>query len=102
MRDGRQDVRVFRERQFRRRLAGLLLDLLFAGIGDAPVGDGSGEDRDIGGQRTLHGIEHLARGFDLDDVYARGIGQIHRAADQYHIGAGRRRGCCNRVALLAG
>ncbi len=44
----------------------LFFQLLLAGIGDAPVGDRGGEDRNVGGQRALDRVQHVARGFDLD------------------------------------
>ena len=70
---------------------------------DAPVGDGGGEDRDVGGQRLLHRRQHLLRGFHLDDASRR----QDRAAPPARSPASRprprgRRGRGNRVALLAG
>ena len=38
----------------------------------------------------------------MHDRNARRIGQIHRPADQRHVGAGARGGCGDGVALLAG
>ena len=38
-----------------------LLHLFGRRVGDAPVGDGGGEDRDIGRQRGLDRRQHLAR-----------------------------------------
>ena len=90
------------KRQRRRRLPRRLLDLLFAGIGDAPIGDRGGKDRDIGGQRALDGRQHVARAFDMHRVHAGRIGNVDRPADQRHLGAGCCRRCCDGVALLAG
>ena len=100
VRDGGEDVGIFRQRQGR-RLARLLLDLVVARPFGAPVGNGGGEHRDVGGQRLLHRLEHLLRCLDFYHGEARRIGQIDRTGHQHHLGAGRGGGGCNGVALLA-
>ena len=73
-----------------------------ASRGHAPVGHGGGEDGDVGRQRLAHGLQHLARGLDADDLHAGRIGQVGRAADEDHVGAERRGLGGDRRALLAG
>ena len=100
-RDRGEDVRIFHELQ-RRHAGGGLLQFLLALIGDAPVGDRGGEDRDVRRQRGLHLLQHVARGFHMLHRHARGIVEIDRARDQGDIRAGclRRRG--DGKTLLAG
>jgi hypothetical protein len=101
MRDGRKNVRVLGQRQFRCARARRLLDLLLAGIGDAPVSNGGSENRDIGRQCFFDRRQHVARAFDVDDRNPLWIGHIYRPADQGHIRAGRGYCCGDRMALLA-
>ncbi len=68
----------------------------------APVGDGGGEDGDVGRQRRAHGLQHLARGLDAHHLHAGRIGQVGRAADERHLGAERCGLGGDRRALLAG
>ena len=89
------------ERQLRRSAAALL-DLLLRCRRHPPVGDGGGEDADIGVRRRLHRRQHLRRGLDPQHVDAGRIGQPDRTRHQRHLGAERTRGGGDRVALLAG
>ena len=60
-----------------------------------PVGDGGGEDRDVGRQRRLAGVQHLLRRFRPDAPRTpAGSGDGDRPADQGDAGAqrGQRRG----------
>ena len=100
-RDGREDVGIFDQLQ-RRHAAPSLLQFLLALVRDAPVGDGGGEDRDVGGQRGFHRRQHLARGFHMRHRDAGGIVELDRAGNQRDVGAGGRCGGGNGKALLAG
>ena len=73
----------------RRHAGGRLFQFLLAFIGDAPVGDGGGEDRDIHRQCRLHPVQHVARRFHVLHRDAGGIAEIDRARDQGDVGAGR-------------
>ena len=64
--DGGEDVRIFHERKLGVACLELFLQFMIAGIGDAPVGDGGGEDRNVDGQRAFDRVQHVARAFDLD------------------------------------
>jgi hypothetical protein len=37
-------------------------------VGDPPVGDSGGEHGDVGGKRRAHGLQHVLRRFDIDDL----------------------------------
>ena len=64
--DRAQDVRVFDQGELWSRGAGRFLDLVGARARHAPIGDGGGEDADIGGQSRSDGRQHLLGGFDVD------------------------------------
>ena len=93
--DGRKDIRILDQRE-RRRAALLFLDLACARALGAPIGDRGGEDGDIGRQRFFNRVEHLPRGLDFDDSYARRVGQVDGTAHQHHVGAG-----CAAAAAMA-
>ena len=72
--DGLEDVGVLDQLEpAARALAPFLIFSRGLG-GDAPVGHGGGEDGDVGRQRRAHGLQHLARGLDADDLDAGRIG----------------------------
>ena len=82
--------------------AGLVFLILFwLRLSRPPVGDGGGENGNIGRQCRFDRRQHLARRFDMHDRHAGRIGQIDRTADQRHVGAGGRGRRRNGVALLA-
>src|SRR5262249_33044685 len=100
--DRAKNVGIFDKRKLWRRLVRLLLELLVAGICNAPVGDSSGKNSDINWQRVFNGSQHFPRCFNLDYCHAWRVGQIDWAADECDVGAGS--GCSNSdgVSLLAG
>src|SRR5262249_24291632 len=100
--DGGENVGIFDERELWARMARLFFQLVFSGIGDAPVGDCSGEDGYVGGERALDRPQHLACVFDLDHFRAGWIGHIHRTADQSDIGAGVDCRCRDSMPLFSG
>ncbi len=102
VRDGAQDVGVLGELELGRLVARVLLDLLAVRVGDAPVGDGCREDRDIGRQGAAHGGEHLARSLDADGCHARRIAEVGWPSDERHARTEPGRGSGEGVALLAG
>ena len=99
--DRREDVGIFDQLQRRHARRGLL-QFLLAFIGDAPVGDRGGEDRDIRRQRGFDPLQHVARGFHMLHRDAGGIAEIDRARDQGDVGAGGLRRGGDGKALLAG
>ena len=72
--EGGQNVRILfeLERSFASRL--LLLQLLRGLVGGAPIGNGCGTYRDVGGERGEGGGQHLVRGLDLDHPHTVRIG----------------------------
>ncbi len=96
---GREDVGVLGEPQGGRR--SVLLDLLRRGVGDAPVGDGSGEDRDIDRQRGLARRQHVPRALDPDEPDAGRVGLVAWPGDENRLGAERGERGGDGVALLA-
>ena len=69
--------------------------------GDDYGGYGGGEHRHVDRERFLTGGPHLAGGIDVHDAHARRIGEVDRAADQRHLGPGRRQRRGDGMALLA-
>ena len=99
--DGLEDVRVLDQLEPRQGLAALL-DLLAGLRRHAPVGDGGGEDGDVGRQRGLRRRQHLARGLHPHHLHARGIGDAGGPAHERHLRAQRARLGGDGRALLAG
>ena len=78
-----------------------LLDLLVRRIGDAPVGDGGGEDGDVAGQLLFAGVSICTARFDRHHLHARRHRQDDRARDQHRLGAQRHGRLGDGIALLA-
>ena len=80
-----------------------LLDLKTGGIARPVVGHCRGSDEHLCcGHFGLNRVIHLLRRFHVDAAHARRCAQIHRAADQRHLGA-QFTGClCHRIAHFPG
>ena len=65
LRDRGENVRVERQREHGLGALVRLLELLRRIVGRAPIGDSSGANRDVGGERGLHGGQHLMRRVDF-------------------------------------
>jgi len=97
-----QDIGIFDEADFRRCGFLVLLDLVVGRNVRPPIGDSSGADRDIGGQRGFSCRQHFARGRDLEKSHARWWFDLDRPGNQHGTRAGAGERACNGVALLAG
>ena len=78
------------------------LELLFAGIGDAPVGDSRSEYRTSAGNARSTACSISRAVSTLIDFDARRVGHIHRPAHQRYIRTGRSCGSGDGMTLFAG
>ena len=80
-----ENVRVERQREHGLGALVRLLELMRRIVGRAPIGDSSGADRNVGGERGLHGGQHLVCGVDFCHAHALRVGKRHRPAHQSYL-----------------
>ena len=96
-----QDIGVRFEIELRQLRCPVLLDLMYRRVGDAPVGNGGGEDGDIDGKLGFAGLQHLARALDMNHPGARRVRLMTGAGNQHGFRPQLRQCRGDRVALLA-
>ena len=84
-----EDVRVAHQSQQQTVVAvGVFFHFLVGDYFWAVVGHGGGSDQQVAGHGRFAGGEHVAGAGDIDPLDPVGGRQVHRAADQNHLGAG--------------
>ena len=102
LRDRRQDVGILDQRQFRRSAA-VLLELLLARLGDAPVRDRGGEDADVGTAARPRPPRSMSRALSTRTVFTPGgSGSVTGPDTSVTSAPAAAAGARDRVALLAG
>ena len=101
MADGFENIGIFRQLQRRRRIARLLLDLLFRRAHHPPVGDGGDHDGDIRRQSRYYRIAHLLGTLDMDRRDLGRIGDGDRAGNKRDLCPQLSQSRRNGMALLA-